>query len=293
MTYHHQSSRVYKSKNTTKCVIANSVKDPENCEIDATISRPSCVSLRAAKVSSSPPFTDAIKASTFTPTRKPVRRRKTSRALTTGQVRLIKNAALHAVRIGVPFNRFITINWELAGVIDVQAALSAFLKALRDWLQSHGYATAYVWVQERGPACGVHSHILIYVPPSLIARLGQRQRGWLKKTGVVSQKGVVHSRPIAGTSRAALSTDPPTHAFYRRNLNALVDYIAKGADAKARHNHGIKRRAQYSVILGKRAGTSRNVGAGAIKAFEKTSSHDSVLSRSLSANLGKWVNMGC
>lgn len=281
------------SKNTTFKASGALPKISENSQISSIRCRSSRVSLRAAKVSSSAPFTDAVKASTFTPTRKRVRQRKTSRALTTGQVRLIKNAALHAVRIGVPFNRFITINWELAGVSDVQAALSAFLKALRDWLQSHGYATAYVWVQERGPACGVHSHILIYVPPSLIARLGQRQRGWLKKTGVVSQKGVVHSRPIAGTSRAALSTDPATYALYRRNLNALVEYIAKGADAKARHSHGIKRRAQYSVILGKRAGTSRNVGAGAIKAFEKTSSHDSVLSRSLSANLGKWVNMGC
>ena len=270
MTEQDQSGLGCILKNTTKNALDALLKSPKTSGIVPIRCRPSRVSLSAAKVSSSPPFTDAIKASPFTPKRKPVRRRKMSRALTTEQVRLVKNAALHAVRIGLPFNRFITINWELAGVIDVQAALSAFLKALRDWLQSHGYATAYIWVQERGPACGVHSHILIHVPPSVIARLGQRQRGWLKKTGAVSQKGVVRSRPIAGTSRVALSADPATHAFYCRNLDVLVDYIAKGADAKARHSHGIKRRPQYSLVSGKRAGTSRNVGAGAIKAFEKT-----------------------
>lgn len=172
--------------------------------------------------------------------------------------------ALHAIAIGLPLNRFITIDWELASIDDALEAQAAFLKLLRDWLGRSGKATAYVWVQERGKAMGIHSHILIHISPSLVRRLGQLQRGWLKRVGVVSKKGVIRSRPIGLTSHMALAPDASTQALYRQNLDEIVGYIIKGADTKARRRYGLRRTAQYSLIAGKRAGTSRNVGAKAI-----------------------------
>jgi hypothetical protein len=255
MTYRHQTSHSRTSKNTTVKPISKSAKTSERYAIDVKPKRPSCASLRPTKISSTAPKVNASGLGPIKTAGKPASRRKASHALTTPQVRLIMKAALHAIVIGLPLNRFITINWALAGIDDAPAAQAAFLKLLRDWLGSLEQATAYVWVQERGTAMGIHSHILIHIPPSLIRRLGQLQRGWLKRIGATTKKGTICSKPIGLTSHVALSSDPETHAAYRQNLDEVVAYILKGADTKARRTHGITRASQCSHIFGKRAGT--------------------------------------
>jgi hypothetical protein len=267
MTDSHQFSRSDASKNTTNRVIAKSVKCPQSWAIDVESTRSSCAGSRATKTSSSATKPMAVGLGPVKTVGKPVSRRKTTHALTMPQVRLIMKGALHAIVIGLPLNRFITIDWELAGIDDALKAQAAFLKLLRDWLGRSGQATAYVWVQERGKAIGIHSHILICISPSLVCRLGLLQRGWLKRVGVVLKKGVIRSHPIGLTSSVAFAPDAFTQALYRQNLEEIVGYIIKGADTKARRSHGLRRTPQYSLITGKRAGTSRNVGAKAIGAY--------------------------
>lgn len=194
------------------------------------------------------------------------RRRKTSHALTRGQVRLIVQGLHHAERIGCAPNRFVTIDWDLAGIADPWTAKASYLKSARDWLlKRDGWRLTYVWVVENGARLGLHSHILLYIPPYLIPRFNQLQRRWLKKAGVntLRTKGIIHSKPIGLSYSASFDTGTGI-AAYRHNLTALAEYILKGADPVARRTFAITRQAQFSEVTGKRAGTSRNIGAKAI-----------------------------
>ena len=262
MAKRRQPIRHRVSKNTTECVLIERTKKSEASEKWGVPSPSPCASLPATRTSSRALRIAVVGPLPLKAPRRPTPRRKASYALTTTQARLLSKGALHAIRIGLPLNRFITIDWELAGVSDSQKALAAFLKLLRDWLERAGHSTAYLWVQECGEVIGIHSHILVHVPPALIKRLGQLQRGWLKRIGVVSRKGVVRSKPIGYTSDAPLAADDVTQASYRQNLEVLIDYVLKAADRKARNTLGLGRNRlpKYSLVTGKRAGTSRNIG---------------------------------
>ncbi|TAJ80482.1 MAG: hypothetical protein EPO45_01615 [Sphingobium sp.] len=189
---------------------------------------------------------------------------KPSRSLTTHQVKLICNGAQHAQTIGLPLNRFITIDWELAGVTDPWVAQSAFLRLVRDWLrQRQGVAATYVWVVENGPVLGLHSHTAIHVPPALVRKFSDLQRGWLRKAGVKQWiNGIICSSPISHNYWAGFDNGTGTDA-YRHNLDRLMSYILKAANREARNMHNIAH-TQYSFVAGKRSGTSRNIGEQAI-----------------------------
>lgn len=270
MPTRHQSSRPRKSKNTTNWLLTSSENSPKGGEKDGISRGASRANTRVAKTSSTATTCNAFKPGPVEPAMKVLRHRKVSYSLTAAQVLLIKNAARHAIHLGLPFNRAITIDWELGGINDAQKAQTSFFKLLRDWLTRWGQATAYVWVLERGEVMGIHSHVLIYVPPQHIPRLSRLQRGWLKRVGVVTKKGVIHSSPIGHTSHAAMSSDSGTDASYRQNLDTVIAYILKAADSKARCHHRLPKTPKYSLVTGKRVGTSRNVGAAAIRKYAGT-----------------------
>lgn len=145
-----------------------------------------------AKESSSPatPLSPKDHSSVNGGTERTPRLRKASFAMTKAQVRLLIHAIAHTQDIGYPFNRFVTIDWELASVIDPWKAQGKFLKYIRDWTKGHGQELSYVWIMERGSIIGLHSHMLLHIPLPLISRFIRLQHRWLKKSGVPRVKGV-------------------------------------------------------------------------------------------------------
>lgn len=195
------------------------------------------------------------------------RRTKGSWRLTGAQRSNLFAASRHAAAIGLPLNRFVTINWEAAGVADAVGATGRFLKHAQDWLRRHGYRLAYIWVQERGRRVGQHVHILLHVPPACARRFGQLQRGWLRTSGATLSKGVVKTRPVGRGYSAALRKD---RSGYFRNLARVLRYVMKQSSLRAgpRTHHWDT---SGSFVLGKRCSTSENIGSAARRRFAKDS----------------------
>jgi len=197
------------------------------------------------------------------PVRQAGRRRKGSWRLTGPQRSNLIAASRHAATIGLPLNRFVTINWEAAGVGDGVRATGRFLKQAQDWLRRLGHRLAYVWVQERGGRVGHHVQILLHVPPACVRRFGQLQRGWLRSARATLRKGIVKTRPVGRDYAAALR---PEKGGYLRNLDIVLRYVMKQSSRRARPE------ARFwgtsgSFVLGKRCSTSENTGSAARARF--------------------------
>jgi hypothetical protein len=195
------------------------------------------------------------------------RGRKGSWRLTAAQRSNLIAASRHAATIGLPLNRFVTINWEAAGVGDGVRATGRFLKQAQDWLRRLGHRLAYVWVQERGGRVGQHVHILLHVPPACARRFGQLQRGWLRASGAILSKGVVKTRPVGRDYAAALRAE---NGGYLRDLERVLRYVMKQSSRRA----GPEARfwgTSGSLVIGKRCSTSENIGSAARARFANDS----------------------
>jgi hypothetical protein len=186
----------------------------------------------------------------------------TNTSLSVANVGNLIEAARRAIEIGLPLNRFVTIDWERAGIFDQVKATGRFLKLARDFLAKNGGRTAHLWVQERGLKIGRHVHILMHVPPHLTRLMSYRQRGWLALCGARFVKGVIRTRPIAGRYGTALATGP-LQRLYQRNLDVVLRYVLKDACPKARSLFRIGKPGGFGPVSGKRCGTSQNIGRGA------------------------------
>lgn len=89
------------------------------------------------------------------------------------------------------------------------------------------------------------------------------QKGWLRRiSGRKYRDGVIHSKPIGG--RLGLETGNP--ALHAHNLKMAFDYICKGAPQAVLDAFGLERKHEPGGrIIGKRCGTSQNIGAKARK----------------------------
>jgi hypothetical protein len=174
-------------------------------------------------------------------------------------------AEAHARKIGLPFTRMLTIHWEAAGVplAGMAKATSRFLDLLTKALARHGSQTAWLWSHEAGDRKGGHCHLLAHVPAELVSTLTRLQRGWLRRiTGQAYRARVIRSKPIGG--RLGLETgNPDLHAI---NLEAALGYVLKGASPEAASCFGLDRLEPGGRVIGKRCGTSQNIGAKARKA---------------------------
>lgn len=179
---------------------------------------------------------------------------RTSDCLSLQHARSIIAAALFARKVGRRLNRHITVHWEAAGVRDAlaAAATTAFLKYLREWL---GGATAYVWARENGDGKGSHVHILAHIPAG--RRLaGALSRRWLERIGKQPyRRGTIRTVLVRGSGE-------PDGLVYAANLQAVLAYVLKGIDPDAAAVLGISPEPGGQVV-GKRCGTSRNIGAKA------------------------------
>lgn len=187
-----------------------------------------------------------------------------SHALTASQIANLRAATRHAAAIGLPFTRMITIHWEAAGVAleAMVAATGRFVDLLSKMLSRHGCRATWLWVHENGDNKGGHCHLLAHVPPALVARLTRLQRGWLRRiTGRSYRARVICSRPIGGL----LGIEMTNAALHAANLEAALAYVLKGACPAAAKIHHLERVEAGGRIIGKRCGTSQNIGVLARK----------------------------
>lgn len=190
-----------------------------------------------------------------------------SHALTAAQIGNLKAAERHAEKIGLPFTRMISIHWQAAGVplAGISKATGRFTDLMAKALARHGSGTAWLWTHEGGEGKGGHCHLLAHVPADLVPVITALQRGWLRRiTKQVYRAGVIHSKPIGG--RLGLeASNPHLHAI---NLDAALAYIVKGATPEAASRFGLELLEPGGRVIGKRCGTSQNIGAKARKAWQ-------------------------
>lgn len=188
-----------------------------------------------------------------------------SHALTAAQIANLEAAERHARAIGLPFTRMITIHWQAAGVAlaDMVKATGRFVDLLTKALARNKTKTAWLWTLENGDRKGGHCHLLVHVPATLVSILTKLQKGWLRRiTGNPYRARVIRSEPIGG--RLGLETgNPELHAI---NLTVALGYVLKGANAAAAEQFNLARLEAGGRIIGKRCGTSQNIGAKARKA---------------------------
>lgn len=188
-----------------------------------------------------------------------------SNALRVAHIANLKAAERHAARIGLPFTRMISIHWEAAGVplAGMAKATGRFTDLMAKALARHGSDTAWLWTHESGHGKGGHCHLLAHVPANLAPLVTRLQRGWLRRiTGKPYRARVIHSKPIGGRLRLEAG-NPDLHAV---NLEAALAYVLKGASPEAASQFGLERLEPGGRVIGKRCGTSQNIGAKARKA---------------------------
>ncbi|RVU06260.1 hypothetical protein EOE18_05345 [Novosphingobium umbonatum] len=189
-----------------------------------------------------------------------------SHALTAAQIGNLKAAEHHADKIGLPFTRMISIHWQAAGVplAGMAKATYRFTDLLKKALARHGSGTAWLWTHENAPGDGHdkggHCHLLAHVPSDLVPVVTALQRGWLRRiTGQPYRARVIHSKPIGG--RLGLEAGNPD--LYAVNLDAALAYVLKGASPEAASQFGLERLEAGGRVIGKRCGTSQNIGTKA------------------------------
>jgi hypothetical protein len=181
---------------------------------------------------------------------------RTSDYLTRRQCEGLIAAADQAQRIGLPFNRHWTIHYERAGVAEIDAArfIGRLLKLAGDYARRHHGKIAAMWVRENGDGKGGHVHILLHLPSRLSLR--GRTAHWVRLAGGKCCARVSRVRSI-GHSLCSADNGGEHH---RKNTDAVLSYVLKGADAETGAALGLKRHGERGLIIGKRCGRTQNIG---------------------------------
>jgi len=170
-------------------------------------------------------------------------------------------AAHRAQAIGLPFNRFVTVHWQAAGLDDPAAARATgrLLKLAADWARAKQTRIAWAWSRENDKgdgSKGSHVHILLHCPADL--PIGKQWRRWIRNvTGLRYRRGAIRSLPI-GRSLNCYANSPD---LYRENLIQVVAYCVKGVTPEVAAKMGLPKQEDGGRVIGKRSGHSQNLGA--------------------------------
>lgn len=204
-----------------------------------------------------------------------------SDALTAAQICNLMAAERHARQIGLPFNRMITIHWQAAGLQleDMVRATGRFIDLMTKALVRHGSKTAWLFVHENaagtGHEKGGHVHLLTHIPADRVPTIKRLQMRWLRRiTGRPYRSKVILSRPIGG--RLGLEATNPE--LYLANAQQALSYLLKGASAEAAAQFTLIDHKAGGRVLGKRVGTSQNIGVKARAACSCTNNQRGPLS---------------
>jgi hypothetical protein len=159
----------------------------------------------------------------------------------------IHHATRYAERIGVPLNRFVTINFTSGGCsaeLAAQMLQKMISQRFAPWLRRTAKVRiplSYVWTLE---AAGnqMAAHLLVHMPSPLMKEFDARLREWLK--GLFD---VEHLDPSA------------LHIRDVGNVVGVRRYMLKGIDP-AWGPHLQVQPVPQGLVVGKRSGFSRNLG---------------------------------
>jgi hypothetical protein len=181
---------------------------------------------------------------------------RTSHYLTVRQCMGLIEAAEHAEKIELPFNRHWTVHYENAGIAEVDAPtfIRKLLKLAGDYARRRGARLAAVWSRESGKGKGGHVHIILHLPADMPLR--GKTRRWVRLAGGKYRKGVSVVRSIAGSLKAAEQGGP----HYRQNVSIVRSYGMKAAAVEAGQALGLGLYGIGGVIIGKRCGWTQNIG---------------------------------
>ena len=165
----------------------------------------------------------------------------------------VHHATRYSERIGLPLNRFVTINLTRLGCAPREAGrIFRRLRAERfaPWLRrtsanKGGVPPTYVWSLEAG---GGHTacHWLVHVPERLHRAFAAKLQQWLASlAGDTPEPSVADVRPIY-------------------NLVGARRYVLKGTEP-VWAEHLAVRPVPQGLVFGKRSGFSRNLGPAARK----------------------------
>lgn len=177
------------------------------------------------------------------------------------QVTNLVAAAGHAQLIGLPFNRHLTILLEKGGISedDEVEAIGRLLKLIADAVRFWGGAIAYAWVREVGPDNGRHVHILWHIPPGLARRVDRRMRRWRTLCGFI-WGGAIFRTELIGRSLRHAARGVLWGTSYADELAVKVAYVCKGASRGTLAKVGLPKHKPGGAVVGKRSGTSQNIG---------------------------------
>jgi hypothetical protein len=160
----------------------------------------------------------------------------------------IHHATRYSDVVGLPLNRFVTVNFTLTECSPDRAS-HTFRKLLTQrfapWLRrtasnADGVRPTYVWTLEAGGK-QLAAHWLVHVPNGLHRAFERKLAEWLRSlTGAAPENRAVNVRSVT-------------------NLIGARRYLLKGIDP-AWANHLRIRHVDQGIVIGKRSGFSRNLG---------------------------------
>lgn len=219
-----------------------------------------------------------VKAMNGAPKRRPA---STSEGLTARQFNRLYEAVLFANCQAVVLNTMVTIAWSTFGLgheVSVNKAHEAFLILFRHWCRDQRKVPhAVIWVKERGKVLGLHSHLLVHVPPPFRREFYR----WALRT--------VRSVAKGAETKLAFEANGPRTLHIGENHADNVDaqwrmfrYLAKGVGPEelvglvSKEHRGLLlsefaglRASGQGEIIGKRAGWSTSLGEAAIARFSR------------------------
>ncbi len=164
-----------------------------------------------------------------------------------------------SAQLDVPINRHLTISWAVADVPGrVSDAQGKFLELASKWLRYHSVTPAYVYVIENGPVLGLHSHIAIHIPDELAREFRKMTDRWVRSLGGSPRtKGALLLSP----------KDKFAPRSHHQSIRHLLRYILKGTEQSAADLLNINTEyTKAGVVIGRRCGTSENIGKKAREA---------------------------
>ena len=162
-------------------------------------------------------------------------------------------AASEAYRVDTPWNCFITLHLETAGILPKEASkhVRESLQRLGKYHRRNGMAFSYGWVLENALVKGVHVHILVHRPKELPMHPMSYYWAILRLFRIKREKGILKTEKFY------------VYQSYHINIARVLDYTLKGlrsgAEGQFADITGFKlgRPVNEGLIYGKRIGWSR------------------------------------
>jgi hypothetical protein len=177
----------------------------------------------------------------------------TCTALTTHVTRNSAENLLEALKFAAeterPLNTSIDINWAMfAGDADDRRRLSKVQERLSKWFRRRGHELVWVWVREVGANGARHVHILVHVPPLLVDKLTTAlERLFEPEGGMLCDRAIEIKDAYWPTGK--------------------LRYMLKGLSPADGSRLSIRCKPQGKLV-GKRSGTTENIGAAARRRWQ-------------------------